>query len=186
MELEFPLFPVRLYCRLYVSTRQNLHYASLLESLGKTAEKLSKYQGDMVMSEEELRVLSLELQTSLDEAKLLSSTLSGLVSTVEQELNLNVAPKSPDQPDAVEISSILEQVETGFSAIDREIELLLNPEKLPNVNVAVSVSQPDEDLSDIDQALQALQQADKVSKEAHVTQMSQSREKLVSSIPHLF
>jgi len=162
---------------------QNVSYALMIESLGNITEKLSQHQGNMALNEVELGMLSLELHNSLTEAKALCTKLSGLVSTVAEEMEDNQA--SPDAQPAQPVH-MSKQVEEDLDAFDREIEALAEPGKKSNLNTTSSVSHADEDLNDIDEALHELQRADKASKEAHVTQVNQKQDGRVFTIPHLF
>ncbi|MDX2346461.1 MAG: hypothetical protein QNK11_06300 [Legionella sp.] len=146
--------------------KQNLRYASVIDTLGETAKKLAEHQDGLALNKAELGKLCSELQSSLKETQAFSSTLSGLVSTVEQALKGHEAFKSE-----VKVPSLSKQVETEFGEIDREIALLLHPDKTPKANTASPGKQIDEDLADIDQALAALKQA---SKESHLTKTGES------------
>ena len=164
----------------------NLRYTSLIQSLGETAKRLSAHQEGMSLDKAELDGLCTELQNRFQEAEVLTSTLSGLVSTVEQELAHNITPESLELQDEVEAPGISQQTATHFSEIDREIELLRKPNKATNTHKKVPMNQTDEDFSDIDQALTELLRADSTSKARHMTRSDKSSGGIVLTIPSLF
>tara|TARA_R110002126_G_scaffold247974_1_gene390834 strand:- start:10886 stop:11938 length:1053 start_codon:yes stop_codon:yes gene_type:complete len=165
----------------------NLRYTSLIEALGEVAEKLSAHQNGVALDKAELDGMCTELQNRLQEAEALTSTLTGLVTTVEQELKTHVSSESLGlQGGDVEAPSISDKTAAHFTEIDREIELHRNPNKVASTSHTVSVSHADEDFSDFDQALKEIQRADSVSKACHQSRSEKNSGGYAFAFPSLF
>jgi|GEM_PF-1955068 len=169
-----------------VMSGHNLRYESLIEALGETAKRLLAHQEGVALDEVELNGLCSELQHRLQEAEVLTSTLSGLVSTVEQELAHNMTSELLDPQDEVHAPAISHEAAVHFSKIDRELELLRNPNKAMNTSNTAPVHQNDEDFANFDQAMQALLRADNVSKGCHQSRQDKSSGGYTFVVPSLF
>jgi hypothetical protein len=77
----------------------NLRYTAVIDSLENVAKQFLEHQTGVALTEVELDKLSTEFQLSMDNAKKLCSTLSSLVSSVEQERQHNVVEESQDETD---------------------------------------------------------------------------------------
>ena len=152
----------------------NSRYASVIDSLKKTAEKLSKHEGDVALNVVEIEQLYLDLKSTLNESQTLASTLSGLVSEVEQELKGSSKPKAENHQNDVEAPSVSAQVEADFSGIDREMEALFEP------CVASSSSESDDEFDSIEQEIESLREGSKVAS----GKRSQSEVSVFSSAMH--
>jgi len=138
-----------------VMGEHNLCYTSLIESLCGIAEILSAHQDGVVLDKAELDGLCTELQNRLQEAEVLTSTLSGLVSTVDQELKHHASPGSLEHKDEVEAPCVSEKTAAHFSEIEREIALHRKSRVVMNSR---NTAHDDQALSATDQEIQKLLQ----------------------------
>ena len=157
----------------------NLRYASVIDSLKNTAEKLSRHEGDVALNEVEIELLYSDLKSNIHESQTLASTLSGLVSEVEKELKSSPKPKEGNHQDDVEAPSIAAQVEADFGDIDREMEALFDP----CAKAASSSSESEDEFDDIDQALAGLRRKGSDVASASI-KVSQNGPSLFSSAMH--
>ena len=75
---------------------QNLRYVSIIEALEESSRKLEASQGEVSLTEAEIKALSTEFQHSLQEAKSLCDVLSNVVSAAEPV-------STPELPESTEI-----------------------------------------------------------------------------------
>ena len=75
---------------------QNLRYVSIIEALEESSRKLEASQGEVSLTEAEIKALSAEFQHSLQEAKSLCDVLSNVVSVAEPV-------STPELPESTEI-----------------------------------------------------------------------------------
>lgn len=130
----------------------NEKYASAIDALKKTAEKLSSREDDIALDEAEIERLYGDLKNTLHESEGLASTLSGLVSDVEQELKGSAKAKKDNHRDDAESPSVAAQVEASFDDIDREMEALFTP----CAKTSLSSNESDDDFDGIDQEIAKL------------------------------
>jgi len=164
----------------------NFQYTTLIQSLGETAARLSAHQEGVTLDKAELDGLCTELQKRLQEAETLTSTLSGLVSTAEQELNNHASSESLDHQGKVEAPSISPQVAAHLSEIDDVIALHRKTHQPNEDRYAAMVQRADERLDGFDRALQELLRADNASKSRHQTRSEKGSGGIVLTIPSLF
>ncbi|MDF1684991.1 MAG: hypothetical protein P1U36_10110 [Legionellaceae bacterium] len=164
----------------------NLRYASLIKALGETAEKLSAHQNGVALDKTELDGLCTELQSRMQEAEALTSTLSGLVSTVEQELKENSAPDLLDIQDDIEEPVISSQVAAHFSEIDDKIALHREMNQSSEDRHAALIQRADERLEGFEQAFQELLRADNTSKARNQARPEKGSGGIVFTMPSLF
>jgi hypothetical protein len=145
---------------------QTIRYASILDSLSQSAEKLVEHQAQVNLDEQVLGSLSSELRQRFHEASDLCTMLSSYVAAAQHELKEKGVSEHPDKVEALVMK---QQVEEGFSSLDREIELLLGSDDEPDAHIG---REEDKDLMAIDQALEALKQADDKSKRSYVENRS--------------
>ena len=79
---------------------KNLRYGAIIESLSGMAEKLSAHQGEIALTEVELKTLSEELKNNIHKAKTLCEMLSMAVSSLDETIAVDV----PEEP-AVNVAS---------------------------------------------------------------------------------
>ena len=164
----------------------NLRYASLIEALGETAEKLSAHQNGVALDKAELEGLCAQLQNRLQEAETLTSTLSGMVSTIEQELQENREPKSLDNQVDIDAPVISPKVAAHLSEIDHVIAQHRDTHKLEETNYTDLIYLADERLEGFDRAIQALFRDDNASKVRHQARTDKGPGGIVITMPALF
>jgi ABC-type transporter Mla subunit MlaD len=164
----------------------NLQHTALIQSLGETAARLSAHQEGVTLDKTELDGLCTELQNRLQEAEALTSTLSGLVSTVEQELNNHASSESLNPQGEVEVPSISPQVAAHLSKVDDVIALHRETHQSNKDYHADQVQRADERLDGFDRALQELLRADDASKARHQARSDKGPGGIVLTMPSFF
>jgi len=100
---------------------KNLRYGAIIEALGVTAKKLDAHQGEVSLTETEVKELSVELKNSLQEAKSLCDMLSQAVSVVEQER----APEPTEEASDLEsTASFIEGTDVFISSAQQRLNKL--------------------------------------------------------------
>lgn len=98
----------------------NLRYKAIIDGLGKTAKKLEMHQGELSLTEVEVKELSIELKDSLQEAKSLCDLLSKTVSEVEQE----IPPVSSNEEHLESTASFIEETDDFISSAQQRLNKL--------------------------------------------------------------
>ena len=140
----------------------------------------------MTLDKAELDGLCTALQNRLQEAETLTSTLSGLVSTVEQELQENITPESLDIQSEVEEHAISPQVAAHLSEIDDVIALHRKSHQPYEDRHAALIQRADERLEGFEQAFQELLRADNTSKARNQARSDKGPGGIVLTMPSLF
>lgn len=163
----------------------NLHYIELTDALGKIAEKLSAHQNGVALDKAELDGLCTELQIRLQEAEAFTSTLSGLVSEVEQEIKENSTSESLGIQGDIEAPVISPQVAAHLTEIDHVIAQHRKNYQLDEDHHIHLVQDAGERLEGFERAFQGLLQADNASKARHQARSDKGPGGIVLTIPSL-
>jgi hypothetical protein len=104
---------------------KNLRYASIIDSLSEMTEKLSAHQGEIALTEVELKTLSEALKNNLHEAKALCEMLSTAVSSLEQPMDEDLPEEFVGDVESEQANpSVVEQADKAINGFNQRLDKL--------------------------------------------------------------